>query len=106
MRKAHYVPSTHWDREWYESFQGFRMRLVSMLDELFETFENDPAFTSFDLDGQTIPVYDYLEIHPENREKIENYVRDGRLKLGPWYVLPDEWLVCGESLVRNLQFGM
>ncbi|MDB5324835.1 MAG: glycoside hydrolase, partial [Phycisphaerales bacterium] len=25
---------------------------------------------------------------------------------GPWYVAPDEWLVSGESLVRNLQLGM
>ena len=106
MRIAHYVPSTHWDREWYEPFQGFRMRLVSMVDEVLEMFDTDPGFTSFDMDGQVIPVYDYLEIRPENRENIAGYVQEGRLKLGPWYVLPDEWLVSGESLVRNLQFGI
>jgi alpha-mannosidase/mannosylglycerate hydrolase len=105
-RTAHYVASTHWDREWYEPFQGFRMRLVSLFDELFGTFEKDPAYKTFVCDGQVVPIGDYLEIRPEMRSKVEEYVRSGKLKLGPWYVLPDEWLVSGESLVRNLQFGM
>lgn len=105
-RIAHYVSSTHWDREWYEPFQGFRMRLVSMLDEVFDTFDSDPEFKKFYMDGQVIPVLDYLEIRPENRERIEQYLTNGRLRIGPWYVLPDEWLVHGESLVRNLQYGM
>ncbi len=106
IRTAHYLPSTHWDREWYEPFQGFRMRLVSLLDEVFETFEKDPAFRTFVMDGQAIPIFDYLEIRPEKRELVEKYVRQGRLLPGPWYVQPDEWLVSGESLVRNLQLGM
>ena len=105
-RIAHYVSSTHWDREWYEPFQGFRMRLVSMLDEVFDTFDCDPEFKKFYMDGQVIPILDYLEIRPENRERIGKYLTNGRLRIGPWYVLPDEWLVCGESLVRNLQYGM
>ncbi|MBN1292808.1 MAG: glycoside hydrolase family 38 [Candidatus Latescibacteria bacterium] len=105
-RIAHYVASTHWDREWYEPFQGFRMRLVSMLDEVYDTFDKDKAFKAFVMDGQTIPVCDYLEIRPENRARIEEYVKADKFKLGPWYVLPDEWLVSGESLVRNLQMGM
>ena len=25
--------------------------------------------------------------------------------MGPWYVLPDEFLASGESLIRNLIFG-
>lgn len=106
VRIAHYVPSTHWDREWYEPFQGFRMRLVSLIDEVFNEFDKDPAFATFVMDGQTIPAFDYLEIRPENRPLLERYVREGRFRLGPWYVLPDEWLVSGESLVRNLQTGI
>jgi alpha-mannosidase/mannosylglycerate hydrolase len=104
-RTAYYVASTHWDREWYEPLQGFRMRLVSMLDEVFDTLDRDPDFKVFTMDGQTIPLFDYLEIRPEMRGKIEAYAREGRLKIGPWYVLPDEWLVSGESIVRNLQLG-
>lgn len=105
-RTAHYVSSTHWDREWYDTFQGFRMRLVSLLDEVFDVMETRPAFRSFVMDGQVVPVYDYLEIRPEMRDTVARFLADGRLKIGPWYVLPDEWLVSGESLIRNLKEGM
>ena len=106
QRTAHYVISTHWDREWYEPLQGYRMRLVSLLDEVFEQFERDPEFKIVTMDGQYIPVADYLEIRPDKSETIRRYVKEGRFKVGPWYVLPDEWLVSGESIVRNIQLGM
>ncbi len=106
MRTAHYVISTHWDREWYEPLQGYRMRLVSLLDEVFDTLTRDPAFKIFTMDGQFIPVTDYLEIRPEKRGMVERFAREGRFKTGPWYVLPDEWLVSGESIIRNIQLGM
>ncbi len=105
QRTAHYVISTHWDREWYDTFQGFRMRLVSMLDEVLETLDRDPEFKAFVMDGQAVAIEDYLEIRPENREKITGYIKSKRIMVGPWYVLPDEWLVSGESLVRNIQAG-
>ncbi len=105
-RTAHYIASTHWDREWYESFQNYRYRLVSLLDEVLATLERDPGFRCFTVDGQAIPLFDYLEIRPERRELVERYCREGRLAPGPWYVVPDQWLVSGESLVRNLQLGM
>jgi alpha-mannosidase len=105
-RIAYYVASTHWDREWYESFQGFRARIVSLIDEVLATFERDPAFSTFVMDGQLIPILDYLEVRPDQVGTIRRLVREGRLRLGPWFVLPDEWLVSGESLVRNLQYGM
>ncbi|HEY8665274.1 MAG TPA: hypothetical protein VIL86_01355, partial [Tepidisphaeraceae bacterium] len=105
-RIAHYVVSTHWDREWYEPFQGYRMRLVSLLDEVFDFMEREPAFKTFTMDGQIIPVLDYLEIRPEREKQIRQFVEQGRFKLGPWYVLPDEWLISGESFVRNIQTGM
>jgi alpha-mannosidase len=104
-RNAHYIRSTHWDREWYEPFQGYRMRLVSMLDEVVETMRGDADF-KFVMDGQAIPVFDYLEIRPERGEAIRRLAAEGRFKVGPWYVAPDEWLVCGESLVRNLEMGI
>jgi hypothetical protein len=104
-RVAHFIRSTHWDREWYEPFQGYRMRLVSMLDEVLETMRKDAAF-KFVMDGQAILVHDYLEVRPEKAETIRRYAAEGRFKAGPWYVAPDEWLVCGESLLRNLQMGI
>ncbi len=58
------------------------------------------------LDGQTIVLDDYLEVRPEHAERLKNYIRSGRVQVGPWYLQPDEFLVSGESLVRNLQIGL
>lgn len=99
------VPHTHWDREWYQPFQEFRRRLVRLTDNLLDLLENDPSFLHFHFDGQTIVLEDYLEIRPDNRQRLKRLIRAGRLAVGPWYVLPDEFLVSGESIVRNLQIG-
>lgn len=99
------VPHTHWDREWYQPFQEFRRRLVRLTDNLLDLLEADASFTHFHFDGQTIVLDDYLEIRPQSRERLRRLIRDGRIAVGPWYVLPDEFLVSGESIVRNLQIG-
>lgn len=99
------VPHTHWDREWYGSFQLFRVRLVRLMNKLLDLLDRNPDYTTFLLDGQTIILEDYLEVHPENRQKLIEYVTQGRLKIGPWYILPDEFLSSGESIVRNLLLG-
>ncbi|MDZ7307913.1 MAG: hypothetical protein ONB49_12770, partial [candidate division KSB1 bacterium] len=103
--KFHVVSHTHWDREWYSTFQQYRMRLVRLMDRLLDLLERTPEFRYFVLDGQTIVLEDYLEIRPENRERLRNLVQAGRLEIGPWYVLPDEFLVSGEALIRNLMTG-
>ena len=99
------VPHTHWDREWYQPFQQFRARLVRLLDRLLDLLEGDPAFAHFHLDGQTIVLEDYLEIRPTQRARLRRLIASGRIAVGPWYVLPDEFLVSGESIIRNLQIG-
>src|SRR6266436_3930931 len=100
------VPHTHWDREWYQTFQQFRIRLVHAVDRLLDILDRDPKFTHFMLDGQTIVLDDYLEVRPEQEERLKKYIRSGRIQIGPWYLQPDEFLVSGESLVRNLQIGL
>ena len=65
--RAHIVPHTHWDREWYLTFQEFRFKLVRLVDSLLEIMEQDPEYRYFTLDGQAIILEDYLEIRPENR---------------------------------------
>src|SRR5262245_20826594 len=100
------VPHTHWDREWYRTHEQFRTRLVALLDSVLDLLERDPDFRCFSLDGQTIVIDDYLAVRPEARARIEKLVRAGRLAVGPWTVLPDEWLVSGEALVRNLRLGL
>jgi mannosylglycerate hydrolase len=99
------IPHTHWDREWYATFQQYRIRLVHVMDALLDLFERDPSYTHFNFDAQTIILQDYLEIRPEKRLLLQKLVKERRLGVGPWYVLPDEFLVSGESLVRNLLLG-
>src|SRR4051812_19528026 len=99
------VPHTHWDREWYLPFEFFRLRLGSVVDGVLDTLERDPSFTSFTLDGQAIVLEDYIEVRPENAGRLQALLAAGRLEAGPSYVLPDEILVGGESLVRNLLLG-
>ncbi|MGT2716401.1 alpha-mannosidase [Streptococcus respiraculi] len=102
---VHIISHSHWDREWYQSFEGHRMQLIELFDDLFDLFENDPEFKSFHLDGQTIVLDDYLAIRPENREKLQSYIDQGKLKIGPFYILQDDYLISSESNVRNSLIG-
>ncbi|MGQ4351054.1 glycoside hydrolase family 38 N-terminal domain-containing protein [Streptomyces sp. SAS_275] len=101
---AVFVPHFHWDREWYEPFQVFRHRLVTALDTVLETAEANPDFR-FTVDGQMAAVEDYLEMRPENRDRVAALVGAGRLAVGPWLILLDEFLCSGETIVRNLRMG-
>jgi hypothetical protein len=105
-RRVSIVAHTHWDREWYEPFQSFRLRLVHLLDGLLELLERDPSYSTFLLDGQMALVDDYLEVRPEAEERIRALAAAGRLTMGPWYTLMDEFLVSGETIIRDLQMGM
>jgi len=99
------VTKTHWDREWYMNFQKTRIRLVHLIDGLLDILDNDPEFVSFMMDGQTLPLEDYLQVKPYNREKLTKYIQEGRIVIGPWYILPDEVLITGESHIRNYLLG-
>lgn len=105
MTTLHIVSHTHWDREWYLPFQRFRLQLVHLVDHLLNLLENDPDFKHFMLDGQTIVLEDYLQVRPENEERLKRLVQSGRLLIGPWYILPDEFLVSPEAIIRNLLEG-
>ena len=105
MATLHVISHTHWDREWYLTFQQFRVRLVDLIDHVLDILDTDPEFKHFHLDGQTIVLEDYLQIRPQNERRVRKYVEDGRLLVGPWYQLNDEFLVSGESTVRSLLIG-
>ncbi len=100
----HLIPHTHWDREWYLPESILLPRLVSAIDDLLARLHSDPD-TKFLLDGQTVLVEDYLRVRPERERELSDLVRSGRLQVGPWYVLADELIPSGESLVRNLLAG-
>ncbi|MGI5156951.1 alpha-mannosidase [Microbispora sp. CA-102843] len=99
------VPHTHWDREWYLPFQRFRVGLVRVLDEVLDAMAADPAYR-FTMDGQLAAIEDYLELRPARRGDVARFVAEGRLAVGPWLILADEFLCSGETLLRNLEYGM
>ena len=102
--KHHVISHTHWDREWYEPFEQFRIRLVSLIDNLLDLMEKKDGFI-FHLDAQTSVLEDYLEIKPHNKSKLKKYISEGRILIGPWYVQNDFYLTSGEATVRNLLIG-
>lgn len=104
-RRAHYVLSSHWDREWYRPMQHYRRELVRLLDAVLAGMAEGRLRGPFTTDGQAIMLEDYLEARPGRRAAVEARAREGMLAVGPWYTVPDEFLVSGESLVRNLRYG-
>jgi len=104
-RVAFIVSHTHWDREWYLTFARFRVRLLDIVGQVLDTLEQDGAFRHFLLDGQAVILEDYLALRPEDEGRIRALVTSGKLSIGPWYVLPDWFLVSAEAIVRNLLIG-
>jgi mannosylglycerate hydrolase len=105
MRTLHLISHTHWDREWYLTFQQFRLKLVHLIDGLLDILDHDKNYEHFMLDGQTILLDDYLLMRPEREADLRKYIRNGRILVGPWHILPDEFLVSPEATIRNLLQG-
>lgn len=102
---VHVLSHTHWDREWYQPFQSYRKRLLFQTGKLLDLLESKPAYKHFHFDGQTALLEDHLAVRPQDRPRLERLIHAGRILVGPWYVMPDELLLSGESLVRNLMRG-
>lgn len=105
QRIFHVISNTHWDREWRFPFQKNRQYLVEMIDRVIEILEKNPEYRAFHLDSQSIVIQDYLEIKPQKKNVIKKLVKANRLIVGPWFTLPEEFQVGGESIIRNLLLG-
>ena len=102
---GHVISHTHWDREWRTAEWNARWRLKTMMEKLLDKLENNPKL-KFLFDGQVVSIHDYLEICPERKEQVENFIKNNQLQIGPWYNLPDLYPICGEALIRNLLTGI
>lgn len=101
----HVISNTHWDREWRFPFQRNRQMLVDMIDSVLDILVKEPKYRAFHLDSQSIVLRDYLEVKPHKKKLIVKLVKENRLLIGPWYILPEEFQVGGENLIRNLLLG-
>lgn len=104
--RVHITPHMHWDREWYFTTEESRILLINNMEEILERLESDPEYKYYVLDGQTAVLEDYFAIKPEAHERVKALVESGRLIIGPWYTQTDTSIVAGESIVRNLLYGM
>ena len=105
-KKLYVVSHSHWDREWYLSHAKHNFNLVQFMDKLIEVLETDEGFKSFHLDGQIIILEDYLKVRPSMESRVKRLIAEGKLKVGPFYVLQDEYLISGEANVRNALVGI
>lgn len=99
------LPHTHWDREWYEPFAGYQWRIVQVLEAVLIQLQSG-ALPAFTLDGQTAVLADVVALAPKLEAPLRAAIAQGKLQVGPWFVMPDEWLVSAESLVQNLRRGV
>ncbi|MGY0162100.1 mannosylglycerate hydrolase [Edwardsiella tarda] len=106
VSRVHITPHMHWDREWYFTTEESRILLVNNMEEILTRLESDADYRFYVLDGQTALLEDYFAIKPQNRERVRSLVQAGKLIVGPWYSQTDTMIVAGESIVRNLMYGM
>lgn len=105
-KKIHIVPHTHWDREWYFTTSRSKVYLMKDLKDVLDTLEQDQEFKYFMLDAQASLLDDYLKWMPQDEKRLKKLVKEKRLIIGPWYTQSDQLVISGESIVRNLYYGM
>ncbi|WP_150143083.1 mannosylglycerate hydrolase [Enterobacter bugandensis] len=106
VSRVHITPHMHWDREWYFTTEESRILLVNNMEEILTRLEQDDEYKYYVLDGQTAVLEDYFAVVPENRARVKALVERGKLIIGPWYTQTDTTIVSGESIVRNLMYGI
>lgn len=106
MNKVNVVAHTHWDREWYFTSQRSEIYSTFVFDEILDFLNENQEFPSFLLDGQTSIINDYLKFRPEKEDLVKKLVREKRLIIGPWYTQTDTLVISGESILRNLLYGI
>ena len=99
------VTAGHLDIEWYQPMRSYRFWTVEALEDLKNFAAQRSDFKSYMLDGQFFPLEMYLDVVPEDEVVIRELIASGKLTIGPFYTQFDEWLISGESIVRNCLYG-
>lgn len=104
--KISVMPHTHWDREWYFVSSKSLMFSLHNFREAMDYLKENDDFKYFLLDAQVSIIDDYIKYYPEDEELIKELISTERLIIGPWYTQTDLLVIGGESIVRNLYYGM
>jgi alpha-mannosidase len=98
------ISSSHQDIAWMDSPQKcveFRDRNV--ITPALAMLGKNGAY-AFTMENM-LNLMEYLERHPERKEEIVRYTREGRMEWGASFNQPYESLLSGEQLIREAYFG-
>ena len=101
---VHVISSSHQDIGWMDTPERCiidRDRLV--ITPALERMRENPEFR-FVMES-TMNLMEYLGRHPESRDEIAQYTREGRFAWGATYNQPYESMYAGEALVRQVYLG-
>lgn len=96
---------THWDAEWYKTFDAFNVRLYETVNGILDELKKNNRL-SFYFDGQIYAFLNYLEFAPEKKNLIKNLIKEKKLFIGPFFVSADSFLSSAGVLIKNLELGI
>jgi len=98
------VSSSHQDIAWMDSPQQCVIdRDVKVITPALELMGKEKDFC-FDLEDM-LEVREYVARHPDRKELLAQYFREGRLAVGATYTMPYEDILSSEALVRQMYAG-
>ena len=98
------VSSSHQDIAWMDSPQQCEIdRDVKVITPALDLLEKESDFC-YDLED-VLELREYITRHPERKEQLARFFREGRLGVGATYNMPYEDMLSSEALVRQLYAG-
>ncbi|MDD7261694.1 MAG: hypothetical protein SPI90_11295 [Fusobacterium mortiferum] len=83
-REIKILMHTHWDREWYFTKDETQVLLRNHMFQVIEFLEENEDII-YILDGQSVMLDGFIEFAPKWKTRVENLVKRGALRVGPWY---------------------
>jgi alpha-mannosidase len=98
------ISSSHQDIAWMNSPEAcMEYRDVQCITPALEMMRKNAAYC-FTMENM-LNLMEYLERHPDRRDEILRFTKEGRLEWGATFNQPYESLLSGEQLVRETYFG-
>jgi len=98
------ISSSHQDIAWMDHPDAcIRFRDENCITPALEMMAKNPDYR-FVMENM-LNLMEYLERHPERKDEILRYTREGRMEWGATLVQPYESLLAGEQLIRQTYFG-
>jgi len=98
------ISSSHQDIAWMDSPEKCReFRDKNVITPALAMLAGNGAY-AFTMENM-LNLMEYLERHPDRKDEIARYTREGRMEWGATFNQPYESLLSGEQLIRETYFG-